>query len=212
MKHSLSMIATATVLTLGVGLPSGSLQAAPITGQGAGAAVQSQSMIDQVQYRWAGREYCWYEDGWHGTGWYWCGYRLRRGLGWGGPAGWHGWRYGGEIRERRGRLGIEERGIERRGRVGVEERGRVGTEGRAIGERGIERRGRVGVEERGRVSTEGRATGERGGRVGVEARGRGGVEGGTTGRSERSGGANIQGGEARRSGGAPTGGFGNTTK
>ena len=50
--------------------------------------------LEQVQfYVWGGRHYCWYYEGWHGPGWYWCGYHHRRGLGWGGPEGWQGWRH-----------------------------------------------------------------------------------------------------------------------
>jgi hypothetical protein len=48
-----------------------------------------------VQFRWGGHRYCWYSHGWRGPGWYRCGFRSRRGLGWGGPAGWHGWRHPG---------------------------------------------------------------------------------------------------------------------
>jgi hypothetical protein len=44
---------------------------------------------------WGGRRYCWYFDGWRGPGWYQCGYRFRRGFGWGGGAGWHGWHHPG---------------------------------------------------------------------------------------------------------------------
>ncbi|HZZ31714.1 MAG TPA: hypothetical protein VFE10_06935 [Phenylobacterium sp.] len=50
--------------------------------------------LEAVQYFWGGRNYCWYFDGWHGPGWYWCGYRFRRGYGWGGPEGWRGWGHG----------------------------------------------------------------------------------------------------------------------
>jgi hypothetical protein len=42
-----------------------------------------------------GRQYCWYDDGWRGPGWYWCGYGYREGYGWGGGEEWgygHGWR------------------------------------------------------------------------------------------------------------------------
>ena len=47
-------------------------------------------------YMFGGHRYCWYDAGWHGGGWYWCGYAERRGLGWGGGEGWHGWdRHGG---------------------------------------------------------------------------------------------------------------------
>ena len=52
----------------------------------------STAMLQPVQlYVWGGRQYCWYVDGWHGPGWYWCGFRFRRGFGWGGGWGWHGW-------------------------------------------------------------------------------------------------------------------------
>ncbi len=42
-------------------------------------------------YRFAGEDYCWYEDAWRGPGWYVCGSQWRRGFGWGGQYGWHGW-------------------------------------------------------------------------------------------------------------------------
>jgi hypothetical protein len=51
--------------------------------------------IEQAQFIFGGRNYCWYDDGWHGPGYYWCGYAFRRGFGWGGGAGWHGWHGGG---------------------------------------------------------------------------------------------------------------------
>jgi hypothetical protein len=46
--------------------------------------------FQDAQY-WGGRNYCWYPGGWRGPGYYWCGYAWRRGYGWGGPVGWHGW-------------------------------------------------------------------------------------------------------------------------
>jgi len=45
----------------------------------------------EIHHSWNGRTYCWSESGWKGAGWYRCGFAARRGLGWGGPAGWHGW-------------------------------------------------------------------------------------------------------------------------
>jgi hypothetical protein len=51
-------------------------------------------MIQDAAYVWGGKSYCWYDEGWNGPGWYWCGYALRSGLGWGGVAGWRGWRHG----------------------------------------------------------------------------------------------------------------------
>ena len=45
------------------------------------------SSIKQAQFIFGGRKYCFYLDGWHRPGFYWCGYAYRRGLGWGGPGG-----------------------------------------------------------------------------------------------------------------------------
>jgi hypothetical protein len=75
------------------GLTAGSAQAAPLSAApGAiGAAAESMSLIDTVQYVYMGRRHCWYPSGWKGPGWYVCGNRWRRGYGWGGPAGWQGW-------------------------------------------------------------------------------------------------------------------------
>jgi hypothetical protein len=53
------------------------------------------SDVEQTQFIYGGRNYCWYDDGWRGPGYYWCGYAFRRGLGWGGGVGWHGWGHGG---------------------------------------------------------------------------------------------------------------------
>jgi hypothetical protein len=52
------------------------------------------SDVEQAQFIFGGRNYCWYDDGWRGPGFYWCGYAWRRGLGWGGGVGWHGWHGG----------------------------------------------------------------------------------------------------------------------
>src|SRR5262245_3172900 len=54
-------------------------------------------LVDQVAVRvfvHEGRRYCFYFDGWHGPGWYRCGFAWRRGLGWGGVYGWNSWTYG----------------------------------------------------------------------------------------------------------------------
>ena len=51
--------------------------------------------VEKAQFVWGGRQYCWYDNGWRGPGFYWCGYAYRTGFGWGGGAGWHGWRGGG---------------------------------------------------------------------------------------------------------------------
>lgn len=44
-----------------------------------------------AQFIFGGRNYCWYDNGWRGAGYYWCGYASRNGLGWGGGSGWNGW-------------------------------------------------------------------------------------------------------------------------
>jgi hypothetical protein len=46
----------------------------------------------EAEYYWfEGHRYCWYDEGWRGPGWYWCGYSVNKGVGWGGPIGWHFW-------------------------------------------------------------------------------------------------------------------------
>jgi hypothetical protein len=52
------------------------------------------SDVEQAQFFFGGQNYCWYDDGWRGPGFYWCGYAWRRGFGWGGGVGWHGWHGG----------------------------------------------------------------------------------------------------------------------
>jgi hypothetical protein len=64
-------------------------------GSGLGQAADGLGAVEQAQYIYGGRNYCWYPDGWHGPGFYWCGYHLRSGLGWGGGVGWRGWHHGG---------------------------------------------------------------------------------------------------------------------
>ena len=63
-------------------------------GSGLGQTADGLGLVEKSQF-YGGRNYCWYDDGWQGPGFYWCGYNLRRGFGWGGPMGWHGWRGGG---------------------------------------------------------------------------------------------------------------------
>lgn len=49
------------------------------------------ALVEPVQFMHLGKPYCWYRYGWAGSGWYWCGYGTRMGLGWGGVYGWNGW-------------------------------------------------------------------------------------------------------------------------
>jgi hypothetical protein len=51
--------------------------------------------LERVQFVFGGHNFCWYDSGWQGPGFYWCGYANRRGLGWGGGDGFHGWHGGG---------------------------------------------------------------------------------------------------------------------
>jgi hypothetical protein len=61
--------------------------------------------IEKVQYfSFDDEDYCWYDDGWNGPGWYWCGYESDQGAGWGGAYGWNGWG-GGHAIHRHGRRG-----------------------------------------------------------------------------------------------------------
>jgi hypothetical protein len=87
---------TAAVALIAAGTVADRLQAAPIgPPEGLRAALGSLAIIENAQvFVWQGRRYCWYDDGWRGPGFYWCGYARRHGLGWGGGSGWHGWQQG----------------------------------------------------------------------------------------------------------------------
>jgi hypothetical protein len=131
-------------------------------GSGLGQTADGLGLIERSQYFYGDQEYCWYPDGWHGPGFYWCGYNMRPGYGWGGPMGWRGWR-GGEGRRWRDRDGDGRRfegGEGRRWRggdgmrfqggpgVGGPGRGagpRVGAPGGGAGGRGPGNRGGVGA-------------------------------------------------------------------
>jgi hypothetical protein len=96
MFHKLALsLAVAGGLAFLLPLP---VEAAP--GFGAFApptSLAESSPIEKAQFFWGGRRYCWYPSGWQGPGWYQCGFAWRRGFGWGGPAGWHGWRHPGFV-------------------------------------------------------------------------------------------------------------------
>ena len=83
----------------------GKAQAMPLGGLG--QAADGLSTVEKTQFYYSGRDYCWYPDGWHGPGFYWCGYAWRSGFGWGGPIGWRGWRpHGGAFVGPRGGVGV----------------------------------------------------------------------------------------------------------
>ena len=78
--------AAATTLSLATFSALAPAQALPVQ---PGIAVPTDVL--QSQFIYGGRNYCFYPNGWNGPGFYWCGYAFRRGLGWGGGRGWHGW-------------------------------------------------------------------------------------------------------------------------
>ncbi|MDR3420304.1 MAG: hypothetical protein P4L80_03530, partial [Xanthobacteraceae bacterium] len=69
----------------------------PVQAQDAGdVAAGIVSGLVGTAFLFGGRNYCWYDNGWNGPGWYWCGgYAYDYGTGWGGPEGWRGWRWHG---------------------------------------------------------------------------------------------------------------------
>jgi hypothetical protein len=85
-------LSTALLLALAGATIGSRAQAAAIAPAGLRPAADQVANIDKVQFVYRGRRFCWYPTGWRGPGWYRCGFRWRRGLGWGGPVGWRGWR------------------------------------------------------------------------------------------------------------------------
>jgi hypothetical protein len=92
MRKLFFAVATAAALVTSSSLMSGQAAAAGPS-HAIRAAVDDLNMMENAQYIVEGRQHCWYRNGWHGPGWYWCGYAMRRGLGWGGGEGWQGWRH-----------------------------------------------------------------------------------------------------------------------
>ncbi|HEY1941227.1 MAG TPA: hypothetical protein VGH40_03810 [Roseiarcus sp.] len=82
-----------SLLAVGTALVLATSAHAAIGGGAASVAAQSAPIapVENVQFVFGGRNYCWYSSGWRGPGYYWCGYAWRRGYGWGGGWGWNGW-------------------------------------------------------------------------------------------------------------------------
>src|SRR6266480_5961984 len=95
MNKFVTALTITTALVAGGTLMNGRAEAVPLGAPDAMRAASGQvDAIQNVQvFYWHGRRYCWYDDGWHGPGYYWCGYAWRSGYGWGGGYGWHGWRW-----------------------------------------------------------------------------------------------------------------------
>lgn len=112
-------------------------QAAPVGGvPSTKVQIDPQAMVEKAQvFRWRNRRYCYYWDAWNGPGWYYCGYAWRRGYGWGGSPGWHGWRHHdrGWHRRNRGWDRSDRRSFDRGDRRGRIER--PGRSDRSVGSR-----------------------------------------------------------------------------
>jgi hypothetical protein len=79
------------VAPIAAGFLLASATAAPLRSQDPLAPGKTvENSIERAQFVWRGHNYCQYTAGWHGPGWYWCGYSSRAGQGWGGRANWHG--------------------------------------------------------------------------------------------------------------------------
>ena len=124
---------------------SGQAGAMPVGGAGK-AALEQVDVIEQAQYTYEGKDYCWYDDGWNGPGWYVCGEYTVKGVGWGGGAGWHGWSHSSSTvvhgRTVHGRTVITGSGRTGGGRTGGNVSGRTG--GRTGHARGRTGGGRTG--------------------------------------------------------------------
>src|ERR1700691_4622737 len=80
------------VLAAALALPLANTAEAAIADGVAASHIASQLLpVENAQFVWGGRQYCWYANGWRGPGFYWCGYAWNSGLGWGGGYGWNGW-------------------------------------------------------------------------------------------------------------------------
>lgn len=138
-------------------------------------------LIDQVAtrvYIHGGHRYCFYFSGWHGPGWYRCGYAFRRGIGWGGVYGWNDWNYGPYERRFGGRRhGGSRVGVDTRFNTNIDTRTRSTTTRSTTG-------GSADTGARVRGSTTGSGAG-----VNVQSGAGAKVQGGATG-----GGANVRGG------------------
>src|SRR5262249_57813157 len=86
-RIGLTLTATLAVVGAMIGGRSHAAVIAPIA---LGTAADELAAVETAQFFWRGRQFCWYDTGWRGPGWYECGFRWRRGLGRRGPTGWHG--------------------------------------------------------------------------------------------------------------------------
>ena len=89
-----SLYVCATTAALALSASSGHAMSINISA-GVKPALDATDMIQKAAvFIVEGQRYCFYFDGWHGAGWYRCGFSHRRNFGWGGEYGWQGWSYG----------------------------------------------------------------------------------------------------------------------
>ena len=205
MRKSLYLLATAATLCLA----GNTTQAMPVSGNALRNAIDATDLVEKTAiFVVEGRRYCFYFNGWHGPGWYRCGFAFRRGLGWGGAYGWRGWEYGPAAR----RFGGSDITIRegRRHRDGMTIREGSRRDGETVRERSTIREGtssREGTTTRGRVQqgTQEGATVRGGASVGGETSGRGADRGSRSGATIQGGGGSG-GGQLSPSGGEGRGG------
>ncbi len=107
-----NILKAASASILVAGIFAGSATAAPILDLNSFSHVTAPGQnIELAQFIFGGHNYCWYDSAWSGPGWYWCGYAQRRGLGFGGGAGFHGWNHGGGHGGRRGGHAVHGGGV-----------------------------------------------------------------------------------------------------
>ena len=137
--RGIGLTLTAAVALIAGGVLADRLQAAPVAApEGLRAALGSLDIVEKAQELiWRGRRYCWYDDGWQGPGFYWCGYAWREGFGWGGGSGWHGWQHGRQQQGRQRQQGISQQG--RQQQQGISQQGRRQQQG--ISQQGRQQQG-----------------------------------------------------------------------
>ena len=110
----------ALAIAAGIALPLAGAAEAAI----GGALPSTQILpVEKAQFFFGGQNYCWYDDGWQGPGWYWCGYAWNNGQGWGGGEGWHGWSRGAHVAAPRATSRFAPSGVHLGGHVGGAPRG-----------------------------------------------------------------------------------------
>jgi hypothetical protein len=89
----LRKLALSLALVACAALPLGGIAEASIADSPFSAARQmtGASPVQDALFIQGGIAYCWYPSGWHGPGFYRCGWQWRTGVGWGGGWGWNGW-------------------------------------------------------------------------------------------------------------------------